>query len=106
MRTARVIHGSGSRIFFASLAVSALCLLASPGCNSQARSSTTRPIKASAFTFTTPESLAAARTQAMSAADTYVSIVAQAADELRARTKRSDVAEWAMQQRILLALAC
>src|SRR5688500_16964753 len=105
MRTARVIHGSGSRDLITYLAVAALCLLASAGCNSQARSST-RPVKASAFTSTTPESLAEARTQAMSAADAYVSIVAQAADELRARTTRNDVAEWAMQQRILLALAC
>src|SRR4051812_7949654 len=53
-----------------------------------------------AFTSVTVESLAAARAQAMSSADTYLTVFVQAMDELRDNTKRPEVAEWAMEQRI------
>lgn len=56
--------------------------------------------KGTSFTSVSVESMAAARTQAMSSADTYLTVFVQAMDELRDNTKRPEVAEWAMEQRI------
>lgn len=86
------------------LGVVALLCLASTGCQSN-RSTTVRQPKGTAFTTAAREEVFAARLQAMAAADTYVSIIAQAHDELRARTKRPEVDEWAMDQRIACATA-
>jgi hypothetical protein len=57
------------------------------------------------FTPLSREDVFAARLQAMAAADTYVTIVSQATDEVRARTKRPEVVDWAMEQRINTAMA-
>ena len=56
--------------------------------------------KGTAFKSASVESMAAARSQAMASADTYLAVFVQAMDELRDNTKRPEVAEWAMEQRI------
>jgi len=45
------------------------------------------------------------RVEAMAAADGYVTTVAQAFDDLRARTKRAEVARWALENKIATATA-
>src|SRR5215207_10024241 len=84
------------------LAAVLLCAAAMAGCQSfrRDRQPALTPAAGSAFVSATPASFAAARLEAMAAADNYTTIVAQAADELRKRTKREDVADWARQQRI------
>jgi hypothetical protein len=77
------------------------------GCSNKAGAADATPAKKeSAFTSITAVKMDLARTEAMAAADTYTTIIAQAADELRQRTKREEVVDWALQQRIATATAC
>lgn len=81
-----------------------LCLSAITGCSSSGPASPMRP-KDSSFAQATQESVFAARLQSMAAADTYVTVTVQALDEMRAHTARSEVSQWAMEQRIATAMA-
>jgi hypothetical protein len=93
------------RLFLiAQLSAAILCVCA-PGCSNKNKAAT-QPKKDTSFTSITAVKLAQARSEAMAAADTYTTIVAQAADELKQKTKREEVVEWALQQRIATATAC
>jgi hypothetical protein len=82
----------------------ALMLLAGSGCGSSGPA-TPRQSKGTAFASATRQDVFNARWQAMSAADSYVPIIVQALDELRARTNRPELVTWAMEHRIATALA-
>ena len=84
-------------------AVVMLALLAG-GCESKGPAAPLQK-KGTAFASATREEFLTARLQAMAAADTYVSIIAQAADDLRNRATRPEVVEWAMEQRVATAMA-
>src|SRR5688572_4972524 len=90
------------------LAAAVLCVAVAAGCQASRRqrsTSSSTTTTGSAFVSATHANFAAARLEAMAAADTYTTIVAQAADELRKRTKRPEVAAWAHEQRIATAVA-
>jgi hypothetical protein len=87
------------------LAAALLCAAATVGCNSSGSKPSYTTSKGSAFASATSATSAAARVEAMAAADTYMTIVAQATDELRKTTKRDEVVEWAQEQRIATAIA-
>jgi hypothetical protein len=89
----------------ARLGAAVLCLWAG-GCAGSKGGAGSRPAKETSFTSITAVKITQARAEAMSTADTYTTIVAQAADELRQHTKRDEVVEWALQQRIATATAC
>lgn len=76
------------------------------GCASDKNRGTSAAKKESSFVSITAVKMTQARAEAMSAADTYTTMIAQASDELRQRTKREEVIEWALQQRIATATAC
>src|SRR3954454_141789 len=86
------------------VAVVVICASAAAGCQAKQTAIPRQP-KGTSFTSATREDVFAARLQAMAAADTYTTILAQGTDELRGRTTDSEVAEWAMEQRIATALA-
>lgn len=98
-------------VLIACLAVAAAGLTAGAGCKSHAARAGAdaapqhQQHKPSSFTPLSRDDIFAARMQAMAAADTYVTVTSQANDELRARTKRPEVADWAMTQRVTTALA-
>jgi hypothetical protein len=90
------------------LAAALLCVAAAAGCQSlrgKGSPSGQQPGKGSTFVSATHAKFAAARLEAMAVADTYTTIIAQATDELRKRTKRPEVAAWAHEQRIATAIA-
>lgn len=87
-----------------SMMMAVACAGFASGCQSNAPAAPRQP-KGTSFSAATRGDVFAARLQAMAGADTYVAIVAQATDELRTHTKRDDVVEWAMEQRIAAALA-
>jgi hypothetical protein len=89
----------------AQLGAAILCVSAS-ACSSNKSGAASQAKKETAFTSVTTVKIAQARAEAMSTADTYTTIVAQAADELRQNTKREEIVEWALQQRIATATAC
>jgi hypothetical protein len=89
----------------ARFSVAILCLWAW-GCAGDKGGAAAHTAKETSFTSITAVKITQARAEAMSTADTYATIVAQAADELRQHTKRDDVVEWALQQRIATATAC
>src|SRR4051794_14177147 len=91
-------------MFLGWLGAAVLCAPSLIGCQSNKPAASRQP-KGTAFTSAAREDVFAARLQAMAAADTYVSIVAQADDELRERTTRPEVADWALSQRIATAMA-
>src|SRR5688572_31851426 len=85
------------------LAAAAACAAGAGGCQSDKPASPRQPV-GSTFKSATREELVTARLQAMAAADTYVTVLAQADDELRARTSRPEVALWALEHRIASAM--
>src|SRR4051812_3662503 len=87
-----------------SIAAVVVCAFAAAGGQSKQPAIPRQP-KGTSFTSASREDVFAARLQAMAAADTYTTILAQGTDELQSRTSRPEVAEWAMEQRIATALA-
>jgi hypothetical protein len=64
-----------------------------------------QPAKETAFKSISKEMMVAARVQSMAAADTYLTVLVQANDELRDHSVRPEVQEWAMEQRVATGMA-
>jgi hypothetical protein len=100
------MRGSCTCILIGRLAAALVCAAATAGCKSSGGKPSVGPGRGSSFNRISTTTLIAARLEAMAAADTYAMIIAQAADELRQRTKRDEVIDWALQQRVATATAC
>jgi len=94
-----------SRALAGRLAAALLCAAAAAGCHMPPLHASNAAREGSAFVSADAANFAAARAEAMATADTYMTVVAQATDELGKKTKRPELAEWAHQQRLATAVA-